>query len=235
MGIRVFCPKGHKLHVKAFLAGKRAICPKCGSKFEIPAKEMPPDDERQARSDAGEVPDALAESASVASGRSEQAGAAVPVGRTEESTTAVAETAPPAPPPPKQKPSDDDLFNEAPDAIWYVRHPTAGQFGPAKGDIARRWLSEGRITSDSLVWREGWPEWKRAGETFPCLAQDERIEFAIDLVPKAKANLLGTAAKVPMTAERRKGRQRAMLVTIGLSVVLVILLIVLLVLLLRSP
>src|ERR1700709_726477 len=37
MGIRVYCPNGHKLNVKAFLAGKKGICPHCGSKFEIPA------------------------------------------------------------------------------------------------------------------------------------------------------------------------------------------------------
>jgi hypothetical protein len=33
----------------------------------------------------------------------------------------------------------------------------------------RQWLGEGRVTSDSLVWREGWPDWKRADLTFPQL------------------------------------------------------------------
>lgn len=36
MGIRFHCPNGHKLHVKAFLAGKRGICPECGVSVEIP-------------------------------------------------------------------------------------------------------------------------------------------------------------------------------------------------------
>jgi hypothetical protein len=36
MGIRLTCPNGHKLHVKAFLAGKRGICPHCGISFLIP-------------------------------------------------------------------------------------------------------------------------------------------------------------------------------------------------------
>ena len=36
MGIRFSCPNGHKLHVKAFLAGKRAICPQCGAKVIVP-------------------------------------------------------------------------------------------------------------------------------------------------------------------------------------------------------
>jgi hypothetical protein len=33
----------------------------------------------------------------------------------------------------------------------------------------RQWLAEGRITPDSLVWCEGWPDWKLAGATFPSL------------------------------------------------------------------
>ena len=36
MGIRFQCPNGHQLHVKAFLAGKRGICPECDTKFMVP-------------------------------------------------------------------------------------------------------------------------------------------------------------------------------------------------------
>jgi hypothetical protein len=36
MGIRFSCPNGHKLNVKTFLAGKRAICPDCGAKVIVP-------------------------------------------------------------------------------------------------------------------------------------------------------------------------------------------------------
>jgi hypothetical protein len=38
MGIRFFCPNGHKLNVKAFLAGKRGICPDCDVKFIVPSE-----------------------------------------------------------------------------------------------------------------------------------------------------------------------------------------------------
>ena len=62
-----------------------------------------------------------------------------------------------------------DPINEAPHAVWYVRPPSGGQFGPASGDIMRSWIAEGRVTIESLVWREGWPEWKSAGGTFPGL------------------------------------------------------------------
>src|SRR4029079_6209886 len=36
MGIKFYCPNGHKMHVKNFLAGKRGLCPKCGVRVEIP-------------------------------------------------------------------------------------------------------------------------------------------------------------------------------------------------------
>src|SRR5689334_3664855 len=36
MGIRFLCPNGHKLNVKTFLAGKRAICPDCGARVVVP-------------------------------------------------------------------------------------------------------------------------------------------------------------------------------------------------------
>ncbi len=38
MGIRTTCPNGHKLNVKAFLAGLRGICPHCGASFTIPTE-----------------------------------------------------------------------------------------------------------------------------------------------------------------------------------------------------
>ena len=60
-----------------------------------------------------------------------------------------------------------DPIEEAPHAVWYVRPPSGGQFGPAAADVMRTWITEGRVTADSLVWREGWPEWKQAGALFP--------------------------------------------------------------------
>ena len=62
-----------------------------------------------------------------------------------------------------------DPIAEAPAAIWYVRPPSGGQYGPAKGEVMRKWLSEGRVSSDSLVWREGWTDWQAAGKLFPSL------------------------------------------------------------------
>ncbi|MGE0755489.1 MAG: DUF4339 domain-containing protein [Pirellulaceae bacterium] len=58
-------------------------------------------------------------------------------------------------------------IDEWPEGVWYVRPPSGGQYGPAKGDVMRGWLSEGRVSADSLVWREGWTDWQLAGPVFP--------------------------------------------------------------------
>lgn len=62
-----------------------------------------------------------------------------------------------------------DPIIEAPNAVWYVRPPSGGQFGPAPGETMRKWIGEGRVTADSLVWREGWGDWKKASTVFPQL------------------------------------------------------------------
>ena len=42
MGIRFYCPNGHKLNVKEFQAGRRGICPFCGSRTQIPMQSTRP-------------------------------------------------------------------------------------------------------------------------------------------------------------------------------------------------
>ena len=56
---------------------------------------------------------------------------------------------------------------EAPSATWYVRPPAGGQYGPAPANVFCEWLTESRVTRDSLVWRDGWPQWLMASEAFP--------------------------------------------------------------------
>ena len=42
MGIRFYCPNGHKLNVKEFQAGRKGICPFCGAKIQIPTESTRP-------------------------------------------------------------------------------------------------------------------------------------------------------------------------------------------------
>ena len=164
MGIKFRCQTcNKKLHVKAFLAGKKGLCPKCGGKIRIPELDAALDGGIAAAS-ANSVHPAverpvLAESVphrdrAQRSAASETA--AGPAGSRASTRAAAATTA-------------GDPIDEAPDAVWYVRPSTGGQFGPADGAIMRRWLGEGRVSADALVWREGWSDWKPAGPLFPSL------------------------------------------------------------------
>lgn len=62
MGVRFECPAGHKLHVKAELAGKRGICPECGAKFIVPSFSG----QRVPEDNGGAAPPSLRQSASSA-------------------------------------------------------------------------------------------------------------------------------------------------------------------------
>ena len=54
MGIRFYCPNGHKLNVKDFQAGRNGICPFCGSKMQIPLESTRPSShQRQSQSQEG--------------------------------------------------------------------------------------------------------------------------------------------------------------------------------------
>ena len=41
MGIVAFCPQGHRVKVKDELAGRKGICPECGTRFRIPHESAP--------------------------------------------------------------------------------------------------------------------------------------------------------------------------------------------------
>jgi hypothetical protein len=166
MGIKFHCPNGHKLNVKSFLAGKKGVCPKCGTKFRIPAESEP----ALRNSEVEETESEHVEEGKGGNGAPVTAGAVaatasagppIPVATAEAGSTRPAA-------PFAGSPSADPIA-EAPAAIWYVRPPSGGQYGPAKGDVMRKWLSEGRVSSDSLVWREGWTDWQAAGKLFPSL------------------------------------------------------------------
>jgi hypothetical protein len=143
-----------------------------------------------------------------------------------------------------------DPIDEAPSAVWYVRPPTGGQYGPAAANVMRAWLAEGRVGATSLVWRAGWPEWRSAADVFPQLTQglvagQPALPIGIPISAPAAApaesstndmfaNLgaaAGEAAPVGLESgaltSRHKRRRRSQNVTIVTSVVLVVVAIVL--------
>jgi len=116
----------------------------------------------------------------------------------------------PTPPPPMAAAGmgPRDPIAENPLATWFVRPPSGGQFGPARGEVMRKWLTEGRVTADSLVWREGWTDWLAATEVFPALGNAAAAMFGSPASPsrsnataavagrKKSSGALGTAILV---------------------------------------
>lgn len=201
MGIKFRCPNGHKLNVKEIdpatgrrVVGKVGYCPKCGARFRIPpggqavpepsdssilddpAPLTAPDDsgalvpahgpavaDRVRASTTGMRAAANESLKSSESGRAPRVGAG---GNHAQAATAPAPSSSFRSAAPRWP-----ALEEAPEAIWYVRPPMGGQYGPARGDVMRQWLLEGRVPDDALVWREGWPDWVAAGSVFPGLAE----------------------------------------------------------------
>jgi hypothetical protein len=334
MGIRFYCPNGHKLNVKEFQAGRLGICPFCGARSQIPTKSTRPsskaarrhgvtaavhatetdDPESGEGSDSspdilpGEPPtlpgdpaggkmlgpsrpvDTAARSGPVvappAGGRGtsptggrgtstrptataaagsqsapakqaspatkpepqirsapvvvspaaslrQEAGSGEPrqtIGPRQTTTTpaaprtsatAVAPAQPAIAPASLAASEPPDPIAEAPDMIWYVRPPSGGQFGPASGDLMRTWLAEGRVSADSLVWREGWRDWQEAGSVFAKLRGNQIVDF-LETTPVVPAAV--PAAHAPRPKARRSSDRKELAVLIAVMIVVLILL-----------
>jgi hypothetical protein len=86
-----------------------------------------------------------------------------------------------------------------------------------------RWMSEGRVPADALVWREGWPDWLVALDVFPQLG----VVGTAASSPAAQSNLAnpldfgaseGTANLIVQS--RRKDNSQSIMV---ISIVLLLL------------
>jgi len=110
-------------------------------------------------------------------------------------------SAAPAPIPAAAQPVVQDPIDEAPEAVWYVRPPSGGQYGPARGDVMRKWIGEGRISADSMVWREGWDDWRNGGAVFPYLRAAVAAPLAapapVAYAPSAPAPAASTRSYAP--------------------------------------
>jgi hypothetical protein len=165
MGIRFYCTDcGRRLNIKAFLAGKRGICPHCDARVQIPFEsQIPADAPKYRPASAGKA--TVAQLAVPSSGDTEhedfeQDDIEQDIGVPQVSADPIA---------------------EVPEAVWYVRPPSGGQYGPARGDVMRRWVDEGRVSSDSMVWREGWADWQTAGPVFPTLGDSQPVAESFDV------------------------------------------------------
>ena len=148
MGVRFECPAGHKLHVKAELAGKRGICPECGAKFVVPSfsgQRVPVDD------------GVTATTTVVAASPPRLQGGVRGATPTPSLPPGVPTPAPvvPGAPIPTAPPTRRSTAATPEPTAWYIRPAAGGQFGPASDEVFRQWVAEGRVAADSWVWRTG--------------------------------------------------------------------------------
>jgi len=245
MGIKFLCPNGHKLHVKSFLAGKRAICPQCGERVIVPAEDASnTTDVGNVSIEISTLPEQLADFPAI-SVRSQNTAASSAV-----ASSVVPSTAPAAPAAPTTDP-----IAEAPSAVWYVRPATGGQFGPASGEIMRNWVRDGRVGASSLVWRAGWEEWRSAAEVFPELrglltaplpsAAGGTISPAMPSLPQgvAVAHVApaspppasdGSTSPLPQAIRKRRRRNEVSLMTSGVLLAIALILVIVLLLVFQS-
>ncbi len=290
MGIKFRCPNGHKLNVKSFLAGKKGICPHCGTKVIIPEEAQREEAAAMVARNAAEIggstavavapvrgladtvafkagpiepfvpkaspvaeiakpvaqpvaavkpvaPVAMAQPLNVAALPAtpvvSQAVAAIPMGIAPGVPVTAPLTAASLPQP------TIDCIAEAPNAVWYVRPQSGGQFGPARGDIMRKWLGEGRVSADSLVWRDGWVDWKSAATIFPQLAVAAGVmsgspASASAPLTSSPTNTATISSPSRTVRPRRKSNSFAVLMVVSLGVISVILLGLLLVVVLNG-
>ncbi len=249
------------MNVKAFLAGKRGVCPQCGSGMDIPLEsQIGKDAEKKAskppgreKNDSAVINDSMTVPVSLpSSGDSALDGltpsipassgpvtaTAVPSPATQtasppaEQLTVPTQPAAPSRPATRVQPATPvatpvpeapvDPIEESPESSWYVRPPSGGQYGPARGDIMRKWISEGRVSSDSLVWREGWEDWRTATEIFPSLgpAATPPVPAPATYASTAPGTYASTAPAAPSAASYRPRRRNSTARTIALVVVL---------------
>jgi hypothetical protein len=241
MGVRFECPQGHKLHVKAHLAGQRGICPECGLRFIVPAFS------------GGRVAEAGAESASTTGGFVSVA--------VESNATFTAGL---------NAATGADVEDGDESIAWHVRPVTGGQFGPVDSATFAQWISEGRVTADGWVWRTGWKDWKPGGEALKQFVPAGQLGPTSTpspapraAVPRAEVRTAGAPALPPIPSfdagvgsaprnghrampaespiasaraeQMRRRKQLNQWLTLGLAVLALVLLIVAVVVLRRSP
>jgi hypothetical protein len=186
MGIRFACHVcEQKLNIKSDLAGRRGICPSCSGRFRIPLQdaerstpieEDPTEQESSSKeidSDVQQVP--------------------TPPEAVPESSTPPPNLNGPAPEPTTILDHDDQ-------GTWYVRPPSGGQYGPATTELLKQWIGEGRVAATSLLWRDGWPQWRDASEALP--------ELVAELPDKNTAPIpqLPSTANPPAIAESNESQ-----------------------------
>jgi hypothetical protein len=88
----------------------------------------------------------------------------------------------------------------------------------------RKWIGEGRVSADSMVWREGWTEWRQAGQALP------QLRGVVHPAPAAPAPVFGDSAATAVKTNGGSGytrRRKSNSLTVAIVVLMLLLAIVL--------
>ncbi|HZZ29525.1 MAG TPA: DUF4339 domain-containing protein [Pirellulales bacterium] len=267
MGIKFYCPNGHKVHVKSFLAGKKGLCPKCGVRIDIPLESVKRD-----RTKAAAIASSATDVADDEDDAEEEEITTIP------SEPAVVSRQTPALSSPNgsmitasPKPNDlgvdlsalsgsgaaEDLLLPAgshppvasirSSSDWYVQTAAGQQYGPVDETALRMWISEGRVSPDDMLWREGWPHWQSAASVFPqwhsnqTAGQPQPVSAVAssldDPLAEAVRGTASTATPATWLRQRHRGKReiRATLSLVLLGLVVLLFALLLYVFFVREP
>lgn len=172
------------MHVKDFQAGKRGKCPHCNKSFRIPVESTDYsipilDGKSESIANAPARSTAVVKKSIDKETRtpSQSAPSNETQSRAASSTKQQGDKRPSLPSGantsnPQTIPS---AFAAAPNAAWYVRPPSGGQYGPADQQLLQLWIRENRVTGDSLLWREGQTQWIPSATLLPELYSNESV------------------------------------------------------------
>jgi hypothetical protein len=223
MGIRFYCPNGHKLNVKQFQAGMKGICPFCGAKIQIPTESTRRSSKAKGARTAPQSGQSVEPPHKAATGGRASQPQKNPESNPSTvgpvvSTAARGATVSPAPTA-QTSSSPSDPLAEGGDAVWYVRPSSGSQFGPAGSDIMQTWIEEGRVGADSLVWREGWRDWQEAREVFPQLGAGG-IESALGKITTGEDSPANTGSTRVRIRRKSQTSQAAIIILLVLAVII---------------
>ncbi len=192
MGICFFCPNGHPLNVKSDLAGKVGYCPKCRVKMRIPLQSMrDPHDKIYTGQPTAELvgshssPDSNGEGEKHPTNENDNAldAQSANIGKDfsqdsdneklDVSITGIDDSV-------LSRENEDvhssenlmkgwkleDLLGRR-EVLWYVISSEGQKYGPATGDILKKWVNERRIGPKMHLWCSLWKSSLEAGDIFP--------------------------------------------------------------------
>lgn len=137
---------------------------------------------------------------------------------------------------------------------WRVTLADGSQFGPTVSVVFAQWIAAGRVPADALVWRTGWPDWRRAEEAAadlpatlpganesPAAPPAPALPRGVTLPPAVAGTALPhtsggkSASEVSYSLRKRREARRRRKFVLGLMVACLVLTAMLVVMMLTGP